>query len=160
MKNTLLSATAALWVAASAANGFTLDFSGSVGSALPPDLFINVPGYGMVQFTPLAGSRMVVGTTYQSGGNPTPSLQFDNGEIVLVTFLALPVTDLSFDFVDVSPGEAMNVNPGAPNAFTVQLTGGTNGAGLEEITFNAVPETSSAALGLLGAGLALIRRRR
>jgi hypothetical protein len=160
MKNTSLSTLAALCLAAGAAHGFSLDFISDVGANLPPDLVINVPGYGNVQFSPLAGSALVVGTTYQTGGLPTPSLQFDAGEIVLITFLEAPVSDLAFDYIDVSPGESMNTNVAGPNSFTVQLTSGTNGAGLQEITFSAVPETSAATLGLLGTGLLVLRRRR
>ena len=161
MKNTCFSAFVALGFATAACNGFTLDFVADVGANLPPDLVINVPGYGNVQFTPLAGSTLVVGTTYQTGGVPTPTLQFDSGEIVQVTFLALTPSSLAFDFLDVSPGESTFVNTTAdPKVFTVQLSGSGDGAGLQQITFTAVPETSAATLGLLGSGLLMLRRRR
>ncbi len=159
MKKTCVTVFALLGIAA-AANGFTLNFIGQAPYVFPPDLVISVPGYGPVQFTPLAGSALVVGTKYQTGGVPTPSLEFDSGEIVLVSFLGPVVSDLSFDFIDVSPGESMNVNPGGANAFTVQLTGGSNGAGLQEITFSAVPETSTGMLGMVAATLCFARRRR
>lgn len=157
MKTTRLSLIAALGLAASA-NGFTLDFIADVGATLPPDLVINVPGYGDVKFTAILGN-LEVDTNFQTGGLPTPSLEFASGEIVGVEFLGAPVYNLSFDFIDLSPGESMNVN-GSGNSYTVQLSGNVNGAGLQEITFLAVPETSTATLGLLGTALLAFRRRR
>ena len=159
MKATTALAAAALVAVATSADAFTFDFVANVGQALPPNLIINVPGYGNVEISPLVGN-LQVGTQFRNPGyTPAPSVEFDSGDAILVSFLAAPVFDVDFDFIDVSPGEGVAVN-GTPNVFSVQLNGIGNGAGLKEVSFKAVPEPGSAVLGLAGGLLLVFRRRR
>lgn len=159
MKLTTALAAAALVAVSTSADAFTFDFVANVGQALPPNLVIDVPGYGDVEISPLGGSTLQVGTQFMSGGSPAASLEFTSGDVISVKFLGALLTDVDFDFVDVSPGEGFAVN-GTPNEFTVQLNGIGNGAGLKEVTFQAVPEPGSAVLGLASLGLLALRRRR
>ncbi|MBK1882116.1 PEP-CTERM sorting domain-containing protein [Luteolibacter pohnpeiensis] len=151
---------AALLLLAPALHAFTLDFASSVGATLPSDLVINVPGYGDVSFSANYASSLEVGTDFYGGA----TLQFDNNEVVLVTFLGGVPTDVDFSTVAVSAisGEQFVVIPISSSQYAVALQGSTDGAGIGAVTFNAaaVPEPSSAVLGLLGAAGLFVRRRR
>jgi hypothetical protein len=72
--------------------------------------------------------------------------------------------NVDFDFVGVSAGENFVVQKDlfTPQAFLVTLQGSGNGAGLYAVSWTAecVPEPASAMLGLLGAMILVIRRRR
>jgi len=164
MKLTTLIAASAFLALASHSNAFTFDFNSvPVGTAVP--FTINVPGYGDVEFSPVFGSVLEIGTQYETNGDPTKSLEFDPGDTVAVTFLGVEVFDVDFDFADVSSGEVQVVGGSSPNfeLFLVSLPPGNpnaNGSGLVEVSFKAVPEPAGSMLGVLGAGLLFLRRRR
>ena len=149
-------------------SAFSLDFNlVPINTTVPPTLTINVPGYGSVDFEILAGSA-VVDNKYASPPPTTtsPSLNFDTNESVKITFVGAQPEDIDFAFVGVSIGEQFTVTPQAsPNEFVVTLAnigagpGATKaGAGLYQINF--IPEPSSSILGVIGASMLLIRRRR
>lgn len=165
MKLTTLLVASAFVALTAQSNAFSFDFSGvPAGTTLPPDLTINVAGYGDVKISPVGGSVLEVDTNFTSGGSPTKSLEFDSNDTIEVSFLGATVFDVDYDFIDLSTGEAIAVS-GAPNTFQVTLldipSGNptANGAGLVEVTF-MVPEPASSMLGLLGTGLLFLRRRR
>lgn len=145
-------------------SAFTLDFlSIAPGTTLPPDLIVNVPGYGNVQLSAGAGSALVVGNTF--GGQ---ALNFNAGESVTVTFLgaALEPNDIAVSSVGVNLGEFFTAAPGInQNEFVITLAGQASsppnsGAGVSAIAFEQVPEPSAALLGALGTALLVIRRKR
>lgn len=154
-------AAAALLLAPSL-HAFTLDFSAYVGQVVPPSLVVNVPGYGNVAFS--AGMNALTGalSSFQVGTSffGTPSIQFDNGESLSVSFLDGPLTNVDFITVAVSAdtSEHFSVVNSAPGQYSLTLQNSTNGAGLAGVEF--VPEPTSALLGLIGASSFVIRRRR
>ncbi|MGJ8645142.1 MAG: hypothetical protein ACSHX9_17200 [Luteolibacter sp.] len=149
-------------------SAFTLDFLGDEGTVLKvgnPPLTINVPGYGDVVFSVSGATELIVDNSYATPppGVPTsPSLNFDMGESVTVTFTQAQVipTSVRMGTVDVNIGENFNTTVVNSNEYLVTLSGGGNGAGLYNIKFDAVPEPSASLLGALGASLLIIRRRR
>lgn len=151
-------------------SAFTLDFTSvPVGTTIPPNLTINVPGYGDVRFSPVGTSELVVDNQYASAPPATtsPSLNFDAGDGVEITFLGLEPTDIDFAWVGASLGETFIPAIVSSSEFVVTLTnlgtppsGSNSGAGLYQINFNQVPEPSSALLGVLGASMLIIRRKR
>lgn len=168
---TQLSLIAALTCGLSAtSSAFTLDFlSVPTGTTLPPTLTINVPGYGNVSFNPVSGSSLVVDDRHEldnPGITSSPSLNFDTGEGVILTFLGAQPTGIDFVFVGANVGEFFTPVQGASvNEFIITLNGAASepnksGAGIYQIGFNQVPEPSASLLGVLGASLLVIRRRR
>ncbi len=145
-------------------SAFTLDFVGYEGQSLPPNpLTISVPGYGDVQFEALGGSTLVVNSAHQNDNlSGAPSLNFDMGEAVRVTFLGLEPIDVDFDYVGVNAGEYFLAQEDifTPQSFILTLNGSGNGAGLYAVSWNQVPEPSTALLGVLAGGAFLLRRRR
>lgn len=143
-------------------SAFTLDFVGLVGTPLPPKLTINVPGYGTVDFEASIGSTLVVDNAFESGGFGGPSLTFAQDDTVKVTFNGVQPINVEFAFVGVSTGEAFDVQPDLFNtqAYVVILEGSGNGAGIQRVSWEQVPEPTSALLGTLGCALLLVRRRR
>ncbi len=147
-------------------SGFTLDAVGYAGSELslnPVSVF--VPGYGELIFEAAVGSVLVVNSAYQNdNGFGGPSLNFDQNEAIRITFNGLEPLNVDFDFVGVSAGESFVVQKDlfTPQAFLVTLQGGGNGAGLYAVSWNtqAVPEPTSALLGLIGTAVFAFRRRR
>lgn len=147
-------------------SAFTLDAVGYGGSELslnPQSVF--VPGYGELIFEAAVGSALVVNSAYENdNGFGAPSLSFDENEAVKITFNGLDPLNVDFDFVGVSAGENFVVQKDlfTPNAFLVTLQGSGDGAGLYAISWNteAVPEPTSAMLGLIGTAIFAFRRRR
>jgi hypothetical protein len=164
MTNPLLVALAASIPAIS--SGFTLDAVGYGGSELslnPVSVF--VPGYGELIFEAAVGSALVVNSAYQNdNGFGGPSLNFDQNEAIKITFNGLEPLNVDFDFVGVSAGASFVVQKDlfTPQAFLVTLQGGGDGAGLYAISWNAqaIPEPTSALLGLIGTAVFVFRRRR
>lgn len=142
-------------------NAFTLDFTGNVGAVLPGPLIIPVPGYGSVQFDAQAGT-LTVDNSQTEAGVPVSSLVFDRGDTLRVTFLGLAPTDLSSSAVGLSAGENfIFLDSSDPKVYFWQLDGVAGGsAGLKTLTWNQVPEPSSAILGFLGGAMLVLRRRR
>lgn len=159
MKPKLFIAAAVLICLPSVASAFSLDFTGvAPGTTIPPNpLTISVPGYGNVTFEALIGSNLVVQPV--SG---TPAIAFDQEEGLRISFEGVGITDVSFAYVGVSIGESFLVtpDPNVANQFIMTLQGSGDGAGLSGVTWNAVPEPSSALLGVIGASLLVLRRRR
>lgn len=145
-------------------SAFTLDFVGLVGTTLPPNpLVIPIAGYGTVTFEAGANSALVINDAFlNDNGFGAPSLSFNANEVVRVTFDNLQPLNVDFDFVGVSAGEAFTVqdDPFTPQAFLVTLQGAGDGAGIFQISFDQIPEPSSSLLGVLGATMLIIRRRR
>jgi MYXO-CTERM domain-containing protein len=164
MKLKAVSAIAALALAP-CLHAFSLDFASSVGSSIPSTLIVNVPGYGDVSFTagfnPIQGaaSSLEVGTNFFGA----PSLQFDNGDTVYVSFLGSLPSNVQFDQIAVSTdGEKFIVLQTGANEFVVSLQDSNNGAGIGAVNFTAdsVPEPSASLLGVLGLTGLVVRRRR
>ena len=150
-------------------SAFTLDFTSvPINTTIPPTLTIIVPGYGSVDFDAVVGS-LVVDNQYASAPPVTtsPSLNFDTNDSVKITFVGAQPADIDFAWVGLSIGEQFTVTPQAsPNEFIVTLANigagpipaKNSGAGLYQINF--IPEPSSSLLGVIGASMLLIRRRR
>lgn len=145
-------------------SAFTLDAVGYEGGTLENNPFsIFVPGYGELVFEAVNGSSLVVNSAYQNdNGFGGPSLSFDENEIVKVTFNGDEPLNVDFDFVGQSAGESFVIEKDllTPQAFLVTLRGQGDGAGLYAMSWNTVPEPSSAALGILGTAILVLRRRR
>lgn len=158
---------AALLCGLSASSGaFTLDFTGFEGTELPPSILqIAVPGYGDVRFEAIGGSTLIVDSSHMNDdGSAAPSLSFNRGESVKVTFLGNQPLDTNFDYVGISVGEyfVSGVDPVNSQAYvlTMNASGVSDGAGLYAVSWNAVPEPSTAILGAVaGLGFILLRRR-
>jgi len=150
--------------AASIGSAFTLDAVGYEGGVLQQNPYsVFVPGYGELVFEAAPGSSLVVNSAYQNdNGFGGPSLSFDASESVKITFNGAEPINVDFDFVGQSVGETFVIEKDlfTPQAFLVTLQGGTNGAGLYAVSWNAVPEPASASLGLIGSLMLLMRRRR
>lgn len=148
----------------SVGSAFTLDAVGYEGGVLESNPFsIFVPGYGELVFEAVNGSSLVVNSAYQNdNGFGGPSLSFDQDEVVKVTFNGDEPLNVDFDFVGQSAGESFVIEKDlfTPQAFLVTLRGQGDGAGLYAMSWNTVPEPSSAALGILGTAMLVLRRRR
>ena len=164
MKTTIAYAIACLCGSMAASSAFTLDFVGYDGATLPNNpLVIFVPGYGDVRFDAANGSSLVVNSAYQNdNGSAAPSLSFDQGDALQVTFLGAQPLNVDFDFVGVTAGESFTVQPDlfASQSYILNLQGSGDGAGLFAISWTQVPEPASAMLGALGSALLVLRRRR
>lgn len=156
MKTNLIIATAAFACFTSVASAFSLDFAGLAGTPLPPNLVINVPGYGNVTFEAAPGSNLAI-VNY----GITPALSFDQNETVIITFNGGEVTAPGLNYAGLEIGESFLAQFASYNTYTATLQGAGNGGGITGLSFNqAVPEPTSALLGVLGASLFVLRRRR
>ncbi len=154
----------------SVGSAFTLDFNSvPSGTNVPPTLIISVPGYGNVQFDPVGTAALVVDNSYENDGpgqTTSPSLNFDSTEQVKITFLGAQPINVEFDWVGLNAGEFFTASAGSTaSEFIVTLNGTAfeqqnNGAGLYQIGFQQVPEPSAALLGVIGASMLVLRRRR
>lgn len=144
-------------------SAFTLDIATYQGPLSSTPASINVPFYGEVSFEWGAGSNLVINSDYQNdNGFGGPSLNFDNGESLKVTFNGAAPLNVNFDFVGVSVGEYFAVSTDLinPQAYNITFNGAGDGAGLYAVSWNTVPEPTSAMLGLLGGAFFAFRRRR
>ena len=164
---------AALSLAASAVSqAFTIDFnalvvpSGTTIDAGSSPLIIDVVGYGPVSFEVAPSDVVEVGQTHTNdSGTIVNSLEMDPGERILVTFLGPEALDVNFDIAGINPGEeSVDISNHIirTNEYQIRTIGneGSDGVGLAAVSWNVVPEPSSALLGGLGAGLLILRRRR
>lgn len=148
-----------------AGSAFTLDFVGYEGILLPPNpLVIPIAGYGNVAFEAVAPSALVVDNSFENDDparSTSPSLSFDMGDKAKITFLGPTPLNVDFDYVGNNVGEYFETAQGANSKeFFVTLKGNGNGAGLYQVSFNAVPEPSASLLGAIGCCLLVLRRRR
>jgi hypothetical protein len=166
MKKYILVALTALCVQANAF--FTLDFNAynptNITAATP--LTIMVPGYGNVTFAATGVDVFQVNTVF----GPGASLQLPMNRTIVISFDGpyAPTNlleDISFGFNGLGAAETFDVV--AIDSRTVTLTiinspvsGTRNGAGLANVTFAAIPEPSTTALGALGVLALALRRRR
>jgi hypothetical protein len=145
---------------------FTLDAIGYEGGELSDNpVSIFVPGYGELIFQAAIGSVLVVNSAYQNdNGFGGPSLNFDENESIKITFNGLEPLKAQAVFVGVSAGEDFIVEKDlfTPQAFNITFRGSGDGAGLYAIgwTVEAIPEPTSALLGLIGITVFAFRRRR
>jgi uncharacterized protein (TIGR03382 family) len=153
-----------LGAASAGCQGFTLDIAGYEGAEItqnPQSIF--VPGYGELIFETGVGSALVVNSAYlNDNGFSAQALGFDQDETLKIALASPEPVNLDFDFVGLSSGEGHTVRqvPFPHLALPVTFQGGADGAGLHANSWNAVPEPAAAALGLIGALLLVLRRRR
>ena len=157
MKTKSFIAAAALICLPSVASAFSLDFTGvALGTTVPPQLVIAVPGYGNVFFDVLDSSQLVIQTI-----DGQPSLAFGAGETLRIVFGGVIAENVAITTTGVDGGELFVLsNLPAVNAYNVVLIGGTDGAGLSTVSWTPIPEPSTALLGVLGTSLLVLRRRR
>ena len=186
LKTTLIAALSLAAMATSQA--FMINFGSgnvvpngtNVGSSITIDdnnpLEVDVVGYGQVTFTFIADNNGSVesGTLYagQYGEEPASTLEFSFGDVVQVTFGGS--TEFSpdspyfgspfFGVVGVNSDDLQRQDVSTENdgsVWNLTYAGAENtGAGLVSVTWDIVPEPSSAALGALGMSMILLRRRR
>jgi hypothetical protein len=149
-------------------SALTLDFTSvTLGTNVPPNLVINVPGYGDVTFSQLSGTTTVNNFFPIPIPGTLPSLSFDAGDSINVNFGGTVPINVQFGLVGEDLGEFFTISRPDAHNFLVTLSGpamfpAEAGASVYEVSFNnvPVPEPSSALLGVLGASLLVIRRRR
>jgi hypothetical protein len=148
---------------------------------------VTVDNYGTVTFTnitPNTASSIAIGNNFlDNEGNNVYSLELESetftdapieAEIIMVTFNDAEVTNAQavfagnsanpFDvgiFIQGGSGDDPFEGPldGDYYAATIGAPG-SDGVGLQSISWDVVPEPSSAALGALGMSMILLRRRR
>lgn len=164
MKHKLSLVAMLLGLSMSTGSSFTLDAVGYEGGIIDQNpLRIFVPGYGELIFEAAPGSELVISSAYENdNGFGGPSFNFDAGEAVKITFDGLEPLDLDFDFVGLSVGESFTIEKDllTPQSFIVTLRGEGDGAGIYAVSWTVIPEPASAAMGLVGTMVLLLRRRR
>lgn len=144
----------------SVGSAFTLDFTAPsivIGSGLP--LTIDVPFYGSVTFTAVNGAPTI--EVFDPGA--TPAISFNADESVRFTFNGNTPVSVTNQYIGSDVGEIFTFNSTVdPNEFILTLNSASQNAnaGLQSVTFEQVPEPSSAVLGLLGTALLVFHRRR
>ena len=138
-------------------SAFTMDFSSvPIGANLPQT--VTVAGYGSVTFTSLGGPLSV--QSFIPGN--FNAIGFSGGDAIIMTFTGSLPMNVSNQYIGVGTGEAFTMTVTAnPNQYLVYLntSPGAN-AGLQSVSFSAIPEPSSAVLGLAALSLSVLRRRR
>ncbi len=150
---------------------FTIDFNAlvvplgtAVSSGAP--LTVSVAGYGDVKFEVGGTDAVEVANSYRNdSGTVANSLEMEPGETILVTFLGPDALNVNFDIVGVTPGSEVVNNSQHPvrtQEFQVSMIGnpGSDGAGVAAVSWDAVPEPSSALLSAIGMCALGLRRRR
>ena len=162
---------------------FTIDFNAIsyeslIGESLNQNdtLEIHVQDYGTVKFintsaTTTTNNIVEIGDAYSNDESSVNSLQLEIGEQITVIFCGDQVTDFGYIF------QGSNLNPWDMGMFSIEEEGvaynaiaidasylygdqGADGVGLQSITWDVVPEPSSAALGAIGMSMILLRRRK
>jgi len=157
---------AAMLLLAPALHAFSIGFAAQVPGGIPPNLLVNVPGYGDVSFAAgfngitMSQSALVIDNTFFGA----PALEFVNADTLIVTFLGEIPFNVDFNSVAVSASssEEFAVVQTGPKEFVVSLQNSVDGAGIAQVVFNAqsIPEPAASLLGLVGLGGFLLRRRR
>lgn len=182
LRSTLIAAFSAAAMATSQA--FTIDFNAISYTSDDGDSWsygesfdVIVDGYGTVTFTNVsAGSNgddtVEIGDNFKDNdGTSVESLQLESGEKVMVTFHGdAEVINVEAVFTGISPDPfdtgVLRGSEVEYYASTIDITnlGGEytteDGVGLQSITWDVVPEPSSAALGAIGMSMILLRRRK
>lgn len=159
MKKLLLPAFAALCLQAQA---FTLDFTAYNGTNITSGspLTIFVPGYGNVVFSTIGSQVLSINASYAPG----ISIAIEPTEVLLVNFAGPYAPDnideVSFGFNGLSGIDGLSLVSLNPTTVQMTMGSGGNGAGLRDVTFTAVPEPSTAVLGVIGTLAMVLRRRR
>lgn len=140
-------------------SAFSLDFSAfAVGLELNNNIVVPVPGYGNVRFTEAPSPPTSLEITDQPG--PFRGINFEDGEQVFVTFEGGAVSNVNFTFAGVGNNESFStVALNTPNDGSSSITFSGDSGALVAVSFDSVPEPSSALLAALGS-LGLIGRRR
>lgn len=165
------------------ASAFTVDFTqhfraatlagvnSASGSSLPfnTPIVVDVPGYGNVEFqigripAPALNSATVTQRFTNDSSDPINALEFKDDTAISVSFTGAVPLNVDFDFVGVGLGEKFAISKSSEQIYGLSFTESAGvldaQAGLRSISFNAVPEPSSALLSSLAA-LGLLRRRR
>lgn len=184
LKSTLIAAVSAAAMATSQA--FTIDFNAIsyeslIGESLNQNdtWEIHVQDYGTVKFTNTSATTTTnniveIGDAYSNDESSVNSLQLEIGEEITVIFCGDQVTDFGYIF------QGSELNPWDMGMFSIVEEGveynaiaidasyfpnlygdqGADGVGLQSITWDVVPEPSSAALGAIGMSMILLRRRK
>jgi hypothetical protein len=160
MKKYILAALAGLCVQAQAF--FTLDFAAYNGTNITAGspLTIFVSGYGDVIFSTTGANVISINTSYAPG----VSAAIQPSEVLFVTFAGdyapTNIDEVSFGFNGLSGADGLVITPLDATTISLQMGSGGNGAGLRDVTFAAIPEPSTTALGALGVLALALRRRR
>ncbi len=169
--NVHISTFALLAATSFSASAFSVDFTDLLGQTIQnpttangnPDRFdLNVPGYGSVTILANLGETLTVGQSFSNDTTSITALEFNDADAVTVRFNGFQAINVDFDFVGVSFGDDFDLSlVGGTDDFLVEFetTISAGSAGLREISFDAVPEPSTALLGGLSL-LSLLRRRR
>jgi hypothetical protein len=189
LKTTLIAAFSAAAMATSHAFNIDFNAITVVGAPIGQgeSFTVTVENYGTVTFkniTPNTASSIAIGNNFlDNEGNNVYSLELESetftdapieAEIIMVTFNDAEVTNAQavfagnsanpFDvgiFIQGGSGDDPFEGPldGDYYAATIGAPG-SDGVGLQSISWDVVPEPSSAALGALGMSMILLRRRR
>lgn len=166
--------TSALFAATSlSASAFSVDFNDLVGQTIQNPAAagelnrfeILVPGYGSVTILANSGKTLALGQSFSNDTTTINSLEFDDEDSVTVRFNGPTAINIDFDYVGFSFGDDFDViavaNPSMDTDYIIQFetTLQDGSAALREISFDAVPEPSTALLCGLSL-LGLLRRRR
>lgn len=159
MKKLIFAALTALCVHAQA---FTLDFTAYNGTNITSGspLTIFVPGYGNVVFSTFGSQVLSINNSYPTG----ITVAIQPSEVLVVNFAGpyapTDIEDVSFGFNNLGGSDGLVLT--TLNSTTIQLSMGSggNGAGLRDVTFSAIPEPSTAVLGVIGTLAMALRRRR
>ncbi|MGJ8697879.1 MAG: PEP-CTERM sorting domain-containing protein [Verrucomicrobiaceae bacterium] len=155
------------------ASAFSVDFTGNLGTIIQnpaglgqqDHIELPVPGYGSVTIFANLNKTLEIAQSFSNDGSPITSLEFNNTDSITVRFNGPTAINVDFDYVGVSFGDDFDLSAaGAPPLQTDYIldfdsANAAGSSGLRAISWDAVPEPSSALL--LGfAGFTLLRRRR
>lgn len=170
--------------AVTTSQAFNIDFNTITVADAPigvsESFTVNVADYGTVTFTNISeitGSSLAIDSNYSDNdGNSVNSLELNTFEIVQVTFNGAEVInaqavfagnsanpfDVGLFVVGGQQGDEVPLGDLPAGSYYAYAFGseGSDGVGLQSISWDVVPEPSSAALGALGMSMILLRRRK
>lgn len=149
------------------ASAFTVDFNALSGaifsSSSPNSISVPIAGYGDVVLTAELGSTLEVNEEFTNDlGDMITAVRFDGSDAVTVQFNGSTPLNVDFDYVGISVGENLNASAtSSPTSFDLAFSSADPdaAAGLRSISFDSVPEPSTALLGCVSL-LGLLRRQR